>query len=111
MRYILGKKALLEGNRRAAEATPELHRALIQQRANSSQRGPGADGINATPQPGTKVPASHPFGHRREFSVQVDLEEQQSAISQSPRDCELTPEERVKRILDRYSALVAGIIH
>jgi len=111
MRYLLGKKTLLEGNRRSAEATPELHLALVQQRANSSQRGPGADGIDATPQPGTDIPARHPFGHRDEFSVEVDFEEQQATIPQPPGDRELTPKERVKRVLDRYDTLVAGIIH
>ena len=111
MRYLLGKKALLEGNRRAAEATPRLRLALVQQRANSSQRGPGADWIDAAPQPGTDVPARHPFRHRGQLSIEVDFEEQQAAISQPLGNLELTPKERVKRVLDRYDTLVAGIIH
>ena len=84
---------------------------MLEERANSAQRGPRTDGIGATPQLRTDVTASHPLGHQSKSSREVDFEEQQSAMTHPPSDVKLTPKERVKRVLDRYATLVAGIIH
>ena len=76
-----------------------------------SQRGPRADGIDATPQLGTDVTPCHPFRHGNEPSVEIDFEEQQTAILQPPSNVELPPEKGVKHVFDTDDALVAGIIN
>ena len=76
-----------------------------------SQRGPRAERIDATAQPGTDVTASHPFRNGSESSLEIDFEQQQTAIPHPPGDFELSSEKRVKRVFNRYNALVAGIIN
>jgi len=106
MRYLLGKRRC----QKITADRPELQIALVEEYANLSQRGPRADRIDATSQPGTDVTASHPFRHRSESSLDIDFEEQQTAISHPAGDFEMTPEKRVQRVFNRYNALVAGIM-
>ena len=79
--------------------------------ANLSQRGPRADRIDATTQPGTDVVAGHPFRNSNESSVEADLEELQTAPAHPPDDFELAIEKGMQRGGNCYNALVAGIIN
>ena len=89
----------------------ELQIAPVEKRANLSQRGPIADRLGATPQAKAEVPSRHPFRKSNASSVEVDFEEEQMAVPHPPGNFELPPEKRVKRVLDCYNALVAGIIN
>ena len=88
----------------------ELQFDCVEEHLNCSKCGEVTDWIDAAAQRSASVFTSHPFENGNVISVAVGFNEQCSTATNPSGNFKLPPEKRVKRVLDRYSTLVTGII-
>ena len=69
------------------------------------------DRIEATLQAPAFVTERHPLRHSDALALNLDLTVWNPPITNTPQNPKLAPEKWMKRVLDPYNALVAGIIY